>query len=90
MKVEEAAKSAWFWIGLFTALPAMALGVVSLGGYAKADTVHALQLEQAAVRAVLPLMQRDISLILEIERTEQWRLHRNVIPDPSSPDGGAR
>ena len=92
-KITEAAKQAHWW---FSAMLGGAVGLILVGmgmtayfgSFASASTVARHETAITEIKAVLPLLERDVASILEIERAEQWRLHRIVIPDVASPDGG--
>jgi hypothetical protein len=41
--IQDAAKTAWFWIGLIVAVCGLSFGIVNKAGYAKAEEMRALK-----------------------------------------------
>lgn len=91
MTVQDAAKSAWFWVAIVFTLFGASLGVVEAGGYAKASTVHHLEIEQARQAGIVQGMADRVAAIFEMARSDYYLTHHIIIPDPTAPtDGGAR
>lgn len=93
--VTEAAKKAHWW---FTAMLAGAVGLLLsgmgiaayVGGFARAETVSSHEKRLTTIETVLPMMDKKLDLLIEVDGQREWRDHRTIIPSAPARDGGAR
>lgn len=69
-------------VGLGTIGGAIVAGMVSLADTAAAREVRPLETRVTKVEAVLPLIDRKLDILIEVEGQREWRDRRVVIPPP--------
>jgi hypothetical protein len=93
--ITEAAKKAHWW---FTAMLAGAVAILLagmgvsayFGKFARAEVVAKHSEDIAAIKAVLPGIDRKLDILVETAAQREWRDHHVIIPTPASTvDAGA-